>query len=466
MAVETVMTTVARQKRWLQNEWKQLGFRTPVTLGGGERNTGAWIVHERGVKSVEPPPFHVLGNPVGLGSSVDKRHNGTAQTLSGKKMTKVIVLHGKAAGERSASEYQLDLVRRCDFEGMLLCFIHFPLGSHLVKAALEKLVEGEMACYMKQILFSRERLAKKIEEETHNSYLECEARQEVSVLEERSSPAVVMAVEAAKDCPDTFLVVDFGTSARGYFLCLHRQSLSLVRATHASGKTMSITVDFAAGWSRYRPDAHGNLIICGTATELHRVLLFDCIASVLQAYTSSSNGHYRKAYDGSSSNGEHKKAYGGSSNGQHNVFTKEKPKENPAERMRARYEIIGTHRPGEKEGLLVDQCRNCKKRGHWERHCKGVGCIVQVADFLQYHPHFCVQRIECENLKRICTKHPDLGIFRPLLWEYFQRLDELLYQASLGFELYRSVEEMPPGYDPYAATEEAWIKELKNEAKH
>ncbi|EFJ14134.1 hypothetical protein SELMODRAFT_423940 [Selaginella moellendorffii] len=158
----------------------------------------------------------------------------------------------------------------------------------------------------------------------------------------------------------------------------------------------------------------------------------------MKAYTSSSNGHYRKAYV------LRMKAYGGSSNGQHNVFTKEKPKEVDVfaiENPRARYEIIGTHRPGEKEGLLVDQCRNCKKRGHWERHCKGVGYIVQVAHFLQYHPHFCVQRIECENLKRICKKHPDLGIFlvpkppRPLLWEYFQRLDELLYQAGLGFEI-------------------------------
>ncbi|EFJ13026.1 hypothetical protein SELMODRAFT_424894 [Selaginella moellendorffii] len=70
-----------------------------------------------------------------------------------------------------------------------------------------------------------------------------------------------------------------------------------------------------------------------------------------------------KAYS-SSSNGHHKKAYGGSSNGQHNAFTKEKPKEvdiyaieSSGERIRARYEIIGTHRPGEKEGLLVDQCR-------------------------------------------------------------------------------------------------------------
>ncbi|XP_024515579.1 uncharacterized protein LOC112340794 [Selaginella moellendorffii] len=254
----------------------------------------------------------------------------------------------------------------------------------------------------------------------------------------------------------------------------------------------------------------------------------------MKAYSSSSNGHYRKAYDGSSSNGQqHKKAYGGSSNGQHNAFTKEEPKvvdifaiEDAAEHMRARYEIIGTHRPGEKEGLLVDQCRRCKQRGHWERHCKGPGVdpfaheqkrcylclakghdtyqcsrdplrnedwaertytgpmkryclqvsyIVQVADFPQYHPRFCVQRIEYENLKWICKKHPDLGIMvvpeppRPLaalIWEYFQRLDEVLYEAELGFELYRSIEEMPPGYDRYAAAEEAYIEELKNEEKH
>ncbi|EFJ13034.1 hypothetical protein SELMODRAFT_424909 [Selaginella moellendorffii] len=198
-----------------------------------------------------------------------------------------------------------------------------------------------------------------------------------------------------------------------------------------------------------------------------------------KTYGGSSNGHCSKAYDGSSSNGQDKKAYGGSRNGQHNVFTKEEPKdvdifaiENPAERIRARYEIIGTHRPGEKEGLLVDQCRSCKQRGHWERHCKGVGYIVQVADFPQYHPRFCVQRIEYENLKRICKKHPDLGIFivprppRPLaalIWEYFQRLDD---EAGLGFEFYRSDEEVPPGYDRYAAAEEAWTEELKNEAKH
>ncbi|EFJ13027.1 hypothetical protein SELMODRAFT_424895 [Selaginella moellendorffii] len=182
-------------------------------------------------------------------------------------------------------------------------------------------------------------------------------------------------------------------------------------------------------------------------------------------------------------------------------FTKEKPKqvdffaiENPFNRVQERYEIIRTHRPGEEEGLLVD--RRCKQRGHWERHCKGPGVdpfaheqkkcylclakghdtyhcsrdplrnedwaertytgpwssglyhfedyIVQVADFRQYHPRFCVQRIKYENVKRICKKHPDLGIFivrkppRPLavlIWECFQRLDGVLYEASLGFEI-------------------------------
>ncbi|XP_024545803.1 uncharacterized protein LOC9648604 isoform X1 [Selaginella moellendorffii] len=252
----------------------------------------------------------------------------------------------------------------------------------------------------------------------------------------------------------------------------------------------------------------------------------------------SSNGHYKKAYDGNSSNGQHKKAYdGNSSNGQHKKaydggssnrkFTKEKPKEvdtfaieDDYDRMQARYEIIGTHRPGEKEGLLVDQCRKCKQRGHWERHCKGpgvdeqkkcylclakghdtyhcsrdplrnedwaertytgpmkrihlgVGYIVQVADFPQYHPRFCVQRIEYENLKRICKKHPDLGIFivpeppRPLasqIWEAFQGLDGFL-NAGLGFELYKSKEEMPPGYKRYAAADEALIEELKSKGE-
>ncbi|XP_024515640.1 uncharacterized protein LOC9640754 [Selaginella moellendorffii] len=242
-----------------------------------------------------------------------------------------------------------------------------------------------------------------------------------------------------------------------------------------------------------------------------------------------SNGQYKKAYDGNSSNGQHKKAYdGGSSN---RKFAKEKPKEvdtfaieDDYDRMQARYEIIGTHRPGEKEGLLVDQCRKCKQRGHWERHCKGpgvdpfaheqkkcylclakghdtyhcsrdplrnedwaertytgpmkrllldVGYIVQVADFPQYHPRFCVQRIEYENLKRICKKHPDLGIFivpRPpcplasQIWEAFQGLDGFL-NAGLGFELYKSKEEMPPGYNRYAAADEALIEELKSKGE-